>query len=191
LHKPNARVFKMRQGVSQKIGRWDEVRVKNGDKLSGCAAQALAQRARLKVIAPVALYQVDVVSLGAGSLHRVINNLAGVIGGVIQGLDVQKLARVVQGAGGGNDAPRHVTLVKQRQLHRDRRQRQPSPGWQNANSPRRHPQKQNKQNSLMQGIHRQQQRGDDIQPKDEINQRRGSLYHSPGARKTPAAHKPG
>ena len=122
LHHPDPGISEMRQRALEEIGRGDEVRVEDGHELAGRLPEARLERSRL-VAAPVDPVQVaDVDASGRVTAHGRLRNCLGLVGRVIQDLNLEQLPRVVHLADGVDQPVRDVHLVEDRKLDGDARQ---------------------------------------------------------------------
>ena len=104
--------------VLQKIRRRNEVGVQNADEIALGRGQTSLQRARLETDSINAMNQLHIQPARLQFVDTTRGQLARVIGGIIQHLDLEQLARVIDFADRFQQTLDHVDLVKDRQLHR-------------------------------------------------------------------------
>ena len=103
------------------LGR-DEVGVEDGDELAGGVLHAFGERAGLVADAVVAVDVLDRIALGGPFVDGGLGDLGGVVGGVVEHLDLEPVERVVEQAGGVDDPLGDHVLVVHRQLDGDARE---------------------------------------------------------------------
>jgi len=96
-----------------------EVGVENADVLALGGGHAFVQSAGLEAVAVRAVAVVDVVALGLQIGGKLLGVRGGFVRGIVQHLDLQAVARVVQGADGAQQVFHHVELVENGELHGD------------------------------------------------------------------------
>ena len=106
------------------VGLRQEVGVEDQDELALGRAQAVLERAGLEAGAVGA---VDVLDVEVGVARAELGDLAladllRLVGGVVEHLDLEAVARVADGGDGVEQPLDHVHLVEERQLHGHRRQ---------------------------------------------------------------------
>ena len=119
---PIARVGEVRHQPGQEVGGRDEVGVEDGDELAARRLQPGLERARLVPGAIGAVEVLDVDALRGEAPDRQLGDAARLVGRVVQHLDFEQLARVVDAAHRLDQAIGDVHLVVERQLDRDDRQ---------------------------------------------------------------------
>src|SRR6185503_9823817 len=82
----------------EEVGLRDEVRVEQRHELALGGLEAVVERARLVAAAVAAVDVLDVDALGAPFLDLLPRDLDGLVGRVVQDLDLELLARVVDEA---------------------------------------------------------------------------------------------
>ena len=98
LHHSDRGIGERRQRSLQQVGRWNEVSVEHQYELAAGALHAVRQSPRLVARTRVAA---DVPHVDAGARvtrHATARQLGGIVGGIIQHLDFEPLARVVHRA---------------------------------------------------------------------------------------------
>ncbi len=112
----------MRHEPRQEVGPRDEIGVEDGDELTARHLQAGLERTRL-VPGPIgAVDVVDVDAFGREAADRRLGNGPRLVGRVIEHLDFQQLARVIDAAHRIDQPIRDVHFVVERQLDGDSRQ---------------------------------------------------------------------
>ena len=122
LHHRDAVVAEVRNRLLQEVRRRNEVRVEDGDELALRHLHGGIERARLVAGAIGAMDVGDVDAVGGIAHHGALRHNARLVGGVVQHLDFEQLARIVELADGVDQPVRHVHLVVDRKLDRDLRQ---------------------------------------------------------------------
>ena len=112
----------MRNGTAQEVGCGDEVRVEDRDELTGRTRQAMLKRACLEAGSLCTLQMDDVHASGPRSADRSRDERRRLVGGVVEHLYLEQLARIVEAARSFDHALRHVELVVNGQLDGDSRQ---------------------------------------------------------------------
>ncbi len=113
-------------GARQKIARRNKIGVEDGDQLAGRGLHAFLQCARLEPGAIVAVQILDGHSGGLIFADQRFGERMRVVGGIVQHLDLQQLARVLHLAGLFDQPLHHVALVIQRKLDGHARKRGPA-----------------------------------------------------------------
>jgi hypothetical protein len=101
----------VRHEPHQEVGSWKEVRVENGDELAACDLEAFLERTRLVTLAIGAMNVLDVVTLRREPSHRKFGHAPRFVRRVVEHLDFEKLARIVDCANCGNQPIRDVHFV--------------------------------------------------------------------------------
>ena len=124
----DGRIDEERHRASQEVGRRNEVRIEDRDEVAFGDLHAGFERARLvaRSIGPVKIADVD--PLRRVPPHRLFGDAARFVGGVVEHLNLEELARILQPADGIDQPIRHVHLVVDRELNRDWRERLERPG---------------------------------------------------------------
>lgn len=107
-------------GAAQEIGRGNEVGVEDGDELATHLGHGGRQRASLEARTFLAMQQLDGQPLGAIALDAGRGQRGGLVGGIVQQLNLQAIGRVVQRRQRVDQTLHHVQLVEHRRLHSDR-----------------------------------------------------------------------
>jgi hypothetical protein len=123
LDHPDLRIGEVREQSEQEVPRRDEIRVEDRDIFAARDLQAGLERARLVTDAVPAVQVLDVDPLGRVAPHRELGNTLGLVGRVVEHLDLQQLARIIDGAHRLDQPVGDVHLVVERKLDRDRRKR--------------------------------------------------------------------
>ena len=102
----------------QKIRGRNEIGVEDGDEFAGRGFQPFLQRARLESFAIVAMDVGDGNAEGLVAFDAIARDLLCLIGGIVEHLDVEQLARVIELRDGLDQPLDHVALVVDRELDR-------------------------------------------------------------------------
>src|ERR1035438_9424493 len=122
LHDADSRVGEMLDGAREEIRRRDEIGIENGDEFACGGLQSFLQRAGFEALAIVAVMVFDGEPQSAIALHQRRGKWGGVVGGIVQHLDLEQLAGILD-AGDLVDEPLDdVPFVEDGQLNGDRRQ---------------------------------------------------------------------
>ena len=105
----------------RKSGCGNEVGVENGDELASRGLQAVFQRAGLVAFAIGAMDVDDGHALRGEAVHAIAGDLLRFIGGIVEHLHVEKLARIVEARNGFDEPLDHIALVENGELNRDAR----------------------------------------------------------------------
>src|ERR1022692_4498581 len=112
----------MLDGAREEIRRRDEIGIENGDEFACGGLQSFLQRAGFEALAIVAVMVFDGEPQSAIALHQRRGKWGGVVGGIVQHLDLEQLAGILD-AGDLVDEPLDdVPFVEDGQLNGDRRQ---------------------------------------------------------------------
>ena len=106
---------------AQEVGRGAEVGVEDGHELAGGRGQPGRQGAGLEAGAVGAVEQTDGTAARAMVGHAGPDDGGGVVGGIVQHLEGQALAGVVERGGGVDELFSDVALIEERELHQDGR----------------------------------------------------------------------
>ena len=109
-------------GVEQDVLGGEEIGVEDGDELPGCNLHRLRQRPGLVAFAVGPVDVLDGVALGGHLLDGLFGDVGGVVGAVVQNLDLQLVQRVVDLAGGADNPGGDRVLVVHRELDRHPRE---------------------------------------------------------------------
>ena len=118
LDHPDAGIGEMRHQPRQEVGGRDEVGVEDRDELAARGLQPGLERAGLVPAAVQPMDVLDVDPFGGPAPHRLVGDVPGLVGRVVEHLDFQQLARVVDSADGVDQPVGDVHLVVKRQLNR-------------------------------------------------------------------------
>ena len=128
LHDADCGVCEMLDGAREEIRRRDEIGIENRYEFAGGGLQPFLQRAGFEALAIVAVMVFDGEPQGAIALHQRRGKWSGVVGGIVQHLDLEQLAGILD-AGDLVDEPLDdVPFVEDGQLNGDRRQLREAPG---------------------------------------------------------------
>ncbi len=116
LHHADPGIGEMVDHLHQPVRRGRKVRVEDGDELALGAFQARLQRARLEAAAVAAVMVADLVTQGRITLHYAACNFHGFVRRVVEHLNVQLFARVIQFADRLHQAVDHELLIENGQL---------------------------------------------------------------------------
>ena len=98
--------------LHQPFGLRHEIGVEDGDELAGRGLQAGVERARLVAFAIGAMVMADVVSHGGVALDHAASDFDGLVGGVVEHLDLQPVAGIFHFADAIHQAIDDVLLVE-------------------------------------------------------------------------------
>src|SRR3989304_1479638 len=121
LNKRDARVIETGQDALQVVLWWNRVGVEDGNEISPGPRQALRQGAGFEACSVPAADVLDVQAFGPQPRNQPADNGRGLVGRVVQNLDLQAVARIVELRYGAHHAFRNVELVVDRHLHREAR----------------------------------------------------------------------
>ena len=123
LHHPDPRVAEVPGEAHEEVRGGNEVGVEQRDPLAAGFQESGCQRAGLEAVpvAPPPHARLDAPL--SKERHGTIDPLAGVVGRVVEHLDLEPLARVLECAGRGDQPLDHAPLVVDRQLDGEERQR--------------------------------------------------------------------
>ncbi len=122
LHDCHLGICEIMNHFTQNHGRRHEVRVEDGDKLALGALHARGERAGFVTLAIVPMMVTDGVTGARVLTHQTRADNAGLVDRVVEHLDFQQLARVVDARNGFEQAFHHIALVENRELDGDTRQ---------------------------------------------------------------------
>ncbi len=112
-------IGEIRHGAPQKI-RWrNKIGVEDGDEFSQRGLQSLLQRTRLESFAVVAMNVTDRQPQALIALDAVARHFLRLVGGIVEHLNIQQLARIIERGNRFHQTLDHVTLVVNRKLHGD------------------------------------------------------------------------
>jgi hypothetical protein len=112
----------VRQRALEEVGRRDEVGVENGHELARRLLQTSFQRPGLVAAAVHTVEIGDIQTPGGMPSNRELGDLLGLVGRVVQNLDLEQVARILNSAHRFNESIDDVHLVIERQLDGDGRQ---------------------------------------------------------------------
>ena len=122
LHHADLRIGEVMDSAQQKIFRRSEVGVKDGDEFALRRFQALRQRSGFEALAIGAVMIADGIAERGIAFDQVARDIDSFVGGIVEHLDVELLARIFQLADGFEQPFDDVLLVEDWQLHGDARQ---------------------------------------------------------------------
>ncbi len=119
LHHRELRLGEIGHRAAQEVGRRDEIGVEDGDELARRRFQSFLQRAGLESFAVVAVQVDDRDAEVAIALDAIARDELRLVGRIVEHLNLEELARVIELRHGFDEALDHVALVVDRELHRD------------------------------------------------------------------------
>jgi hypothetical protein len=121
LDEGDLRVAEVGDGLPQEVRSRHEVRVEDGDELAASPLEPVLQGPGLEADARVPADVPDVEALLPVSLDGLGRDPDGLVVGIVEDLDLEPVAGVVQRRHGPEQPLDHVAFVEDRQLDRDRR----------------------------------------------------------------------
>ena len=128
LHHADLGLGEVMDDLHEPVGRRNEVGVEDGDELAFGDFEAGVERSGLEAVTIGAMDVDDVVAEGGVAVDDGRGDLLGLVGGVVEHLDFELLARVLDGADGFDEAVDDELLVEDGQLDGDRGQLVEVPG---------------------------------------------------------------
>src|SRR4029077_2063609 len=122
LDHADLRVGEEMDGALKQIALRDEIGIKNAHKLAISRFQTDFECAGLESGAIDSMNQLNVEAAATQFLGARCGDLAGVIRGIVEDLDLQQILRVIQLPDSPEPALHHINVIKDGQLHRDLRQ---------------------------------------------------------------------
>src|ERR1700685_1440574 len=119
LHHSELFVREIGHRAAQKIRGRNKIRIENGNKFTARRFQAFLQRARFIAFAIVAMDVADGHSEGAVAFYTVAGDLAGLVGRIIENLNLQQLAWIVELRNGFDKPFDHEAFVVNGELNGD------------------------------------------------------------------------
>ncbi len=121
LHRAHGGIRERRDQPQQQVRRRYEIGVQDQEEVAPGQVGAGRQRPRLEArpVGPPDMTHINAPCAPAGGPRG--GQRRGLVGGIVQDLDLQPAARPFQAAGGIHQALHHVRLVVDRELHRHRR----------------------------------------------------------------------
>ncbi len=110
-------VFEVANRLLEDVHGRHEVGVEDQHQLALGQRQAVVQGAGLVAGAIAAVHVMDVEALGSVALDCIARDLHRLVGGVVEHLDLEQLARIADARDGVEQALDHVHLVVERELH--------------------------------------------------------------------------
>ena len=120
LHHADLRIGEVVNGAREEIGGREEIGVEDGDQFAGGGLQAFLQRAGFEAVAVGAVMILDGISQGAIALDQRLGEGRGVVGGIVQHLDLQQFLRVLHLDDFFDQPLHHIALVIKGKLDGDR-----------------------------------------------------------------------
>ena len=102
----------------QQVGLRDEIGIEDTDEIALGGGEPGLQGARLEAGPVGAVDQLHVEPAALQFVHAGGRQLAGVVGGIVQHLDLQKLARIIELADRFEEPLDDIDFIEDRQLHR-------------------------------------------------------------------------
>ena len=112
----------MLDGAREEIRRWNEIGIENGDEFTSSGLQPCLQGAGFEACAIVAVMVFDGEPQGAIALHQRRGKWGGIVGGIVQHLDLEQLAGILDAGDLVNEPLDDIPFVEDGQLNGDRRQ---------------------------------------------------------------------
>ena len=119
LHHADGGIGEVVYGARKEVGRRDEIGVEDGDQLPGGGQQPFLERAGFESVAIGAVVILDGVVKSPVPIHQGAGKGRGVVGGIVQHLDLEQILGVVHLDDFFDQALHHVALVEKRQLNGD------------------------------------------------------------------------
>src|SRR6202167_54621 len=119
LHHGEFSVREIGHRAAQKIRGRNKVRIEDGHKFTVRGFQAFLQRARFIAFAIVAMDVADGHSEGAVAFYTVAGDLAGLGGRIVENLNLEQLARIIELRNGFDKPFDHVPFVVNGELNSD------------------------------------------------------------------------
>ena len=121
LHHADLGIHEMGHAPAQELGTRNKIGIEDGDQLASRRLETGGQGAGLEARPIVAMQVVDVEAFLALALDQRGDQLDGLVGRVVEHLDLQPVARIVDTAHGLDQPLRDVLFVEDRQLDGDDR----------------------------------------------------------------------
>ena len=121
LGNADLRIAHVRKHRANEVVRNHEVRVEERDVLGRRVPQPVLERAALVTLAISAVDMRDVEALRAVAIDEAARELDGVVGGIVEELDREQLARIVELGRRAKEPGEHIALVVDRELQDDAR----------------------------------------------------------------------
>ena len=122
LHHADLRLGEVVDDLHEPVGRRDKIGVEDGDELAFGDFEAGVEGSGLEAMTIGAMDVHDGVAESGIARDDGGSDLLGFVGGVVEDLDFQLVARVFHGADGFDEAIDHKLLIEDGQLHGDARQ---------------------------------------------------------------------
>src|SRR5260221_4268071 len=126
LHERDLRIGEVGDGSLEEIGRGDEVGVEDGDQLAFCETEPVRQGASFEIRGGEAPELHDVEACLTKPRHDLDDDPYRLVVRVIQSLDLEQLARIVERRSRLDRARRRIVLIPDGDLDRDPG---PARGW--------------------------------------------------------------
>ncbi len=114
-------IEKIRNGAAKEVGFRDEVRVEDGDEFSLGSLEAVFEGAGFEPFAISPVNVGDGHALGGMAVNAGFGDFAGFVGGIVEDLNVEKFARVVEARNSFDKALDDIALVENGKLNGDAR----------------------------------------------------------------------
>src|SRR6266852_19421 len=122
LHHSDLGIGEVMDAFQQKVGWRNKIGVKDGNEFALRRFQSFGKGAGLVALTIVAVQVGHRMSKRGVAIHQNACHLDGLVGRVVQQLDVELFSRIVEPAHGVEEPVHHILLVKDRQLYGDARQ---------------------------------------------------------------------
>src|SRR5262249_48202108 len=121
LHHADRRILEVRNRAAEEIGFGEKVSVEDTNEFAPRGLKAILQCTGLEAGTIGAVDVLDWQTLRGETLDAIAGHLLRLVGGVVQNLNVQQLARIVETRDGFDEAFDHVALIENRELNGDAR----------------------------------------------------------------------
>src|SRR5205823_2211069 len=129
LNHPHFRIGKEIDRLAQQMRRWNEIGIENTNEFTARGSQPSFQGARFEAGAIDSMNQFDIETALTQFRCTIRRNLLRVIGRIVEHLDLQPIAWVIQLADRAQQPLHYINFVEDRQLHGHDRQLFESAGW--------------------------------------------------------------
>src|ERR1700691_2784627 len=119
LHHGELFVREIGHRAAQKIRGRNKIRIEDGHKFTGRRFEAFLQRARFVAFAIVAMDVADGHSEGPLAFYTVAGDLAGLVGRIVENLNLEQLARIIELRSGFDKPFDHEAFVVNGELNGD------------------------------------------------------------------------
>ncbi len=121
LHHGELRIREIRDGAAEKIGGRNKIGVEDGDVFSARGFQPFLQRSGLETLAIVAMNVADGNAECLVAFDAIASDFLRFVGRIVEHLNIEQLARVIELRNAFDEALDHVALVVDRKLDGDAR----------------------------------------------------------------------